>query len=129
MVQEASKAEAFARAKKSSKSSDFTPAPIPDKLYFGISDVAQLCQVENHVIRYWEKQFPELQVVKRRGRRYFTRSDVLLIQKIRHLLYTKKLTIEGAKLEFQKMAPDSTKKALGEILEELEALLPTLAGG
>ena len=109
------------------KKGEFKPCTIPDKLYFGISDVAELCQVENHVIRYWEKQFPELNVVKRRGRRYFTRSDVLLIQKIRYLLYTKKLTIEGAKLEFQKMAPDASKKVLAEVLEGLEALLPTLA--
>jgi DNA-binding transcriptional MerR regulator len=61
---------------------------IPGKRYFTIGEVAELCDVKPHVLRYWEQEFPQLKPVKRRGnRRYYQRHDVLLIRQIRSLLY------------------------------------------
>lgn len=75
------------------------PLPmIPDKLYFTIGEVGRLCNLRPHVLRYWEQEFPMLNPSKRRGnRRYYQRKDVLLIRKIKDLLYTQGYTIEGAR--------------------------------
>lgn len=71
---------------------------IPDKLYFAIGEVAQLCQLKPHVLRYWEQEFEQLCPGKRRGnRRYYQRSEVLLVRRIRELLYEQGYTIEGAR--------------------------------
>lgn len=73
-------------------------SPIPDKLYFSIGEVGELCQLKPHVLRYWESEFPQLSPSKRRGnRRYYQRKDVLLIRQIKSLLYFKGYTIEGAR--------------------------------
>lgn len=78
-------------------SSDDLPA-IPSKRYFTIGEVSELCGLKPHVLRYWEQEFPSLQPVKRRGnRRYYQRHDVLLIRKIRTLLYEEGYTIGGAR--------------------------------
>ena len=77
------------------------------RLYFSISEVAEKCAVQNHVIRYWEKQFPMLSPLKRKGRRYFTKKDMMLVQQIKSLLYDQGYTIEGAK---DKLANQITKK-------------------
>lgn len=77
------------------------------RLYFSISEVADKCAVQNHVIRYWEKQFPMLSPLKRKGRRYFTKKDMMLVQQIKSLLYDQGYTIEGAK---DKLANQITKK-------------------
>jgi len=72
--------------------------PIPEKLYFTIGEVAELCQLKQHVLRYWEQEFEQLNPAKRRGnRRYYLRFDVLLVRKIRELLYEQGYTIEGAR--------------------------------
>ena len=72
--------------------------PIPEKLYFGIGEVAKLCGLQPHVLRYWEQEFTQLSPCKRRGnRRYYQRKDVLLIRQIRSLLYEQGYTIEGAR--------------------------------
>ena len=77
--------------------------PIPEKLYFGISEVAKLCAVEASVLRYWEKQFDQIEPKKRtNGRRYYTRDHVLLIRHIKRLLYDEGFTIEGAKIQLSK---------------------------
>lgn len=71
---------------------------IPNKRYFTIGEVSELCEVKPHVLRYWEQEFPELNPVKRRGnRRYYQRHDVLLIRQIRSLLYNQGYTIGGAR--------------------------------
>lgn len=71
---------------------------IPDKLYFTIGEVAILCDLKPHVLRYWEQEFPQLSPSKRRGnRRYYQRRDVVLIRSIRDLLYNQGYTIEGAR--------------------------------
>src|ERR1700677_1934855 len=71
---------------------------IPDKRYFAIGEVAHLCGVKPHVLRYWEQEFPQIKPVKRRGnRRYYQRQDVLVIRQIRSLLYEQGFTIGGAR--------------------------------
>jgi DNA-binding transcriptional MerR regulator len=71
---------------------------IPSKRYFTIGEVSELCQVKPHVLRYWEQEFSQLKPVKRRGnRRYYQHHEVLLIRRIRELLYEEGFTINGAR--------------------------------
>ncbi|MCX8566646.1 MAG: DNA-binding transcriptional regulator, MerR family [Glomeribacter sp. 1016415] len=75
-----------------------TLLPIPAKRYFTIGEVSQLCAVKPHVLRYWEQEFTQLRPVKRRGnRRYYQHHEVLLIRRIRELLYEQGFTINGAR--------------------------------
>ncbi|KNH09939.1 Transcriptional regulator, MerR family [Candidatus Burkholderia brachyanthoides] len=72
--------------------------PIPAKRYFTIGEVSELCGVKPHVLRYWEQEFMQLRPVKRRGnRRYYQHHEVLLIRRIRDLLYEQGFTINGAR--------------------------------
>ena len=72
--------------------------PIPPKRYFTIGEVSDLCGVKPHVLRYWEQEFTQLKPVKRRGnRRYYQHHEVLLIRRIRELLYEQGFTISGAR--------------------------------
>ncbi len=72
--------------------------PIPAKRYFTIGEVSELCAVKPHVLRYWEQEFTQLKPVKRRGnRRYYQHHEVLLIRRIRDLLYEDGFTISGAR--------------------------------
>src|ERR1700684_3994627 len=72
--------------------------PIPAKRYFTIGEVSDLCGVKPHVLRYWEQEFTQLRPVKRRGnRRYYQHHEVLLIRRIRELLYEQGFTINGAR--------------------------------
>ena len=72
--------------------------PIPAKRYFTIGEVSELCGVKAHVLRYWEQEFTQLKPVKRRGnRRYYQHHEVLLIRRIRELLYEQGFTISGAR--------------------------------
>lgn len=121
--------------------------PIPAKRYFTIGEVAELCDVKPHVLRYWETEFPTLKPVKRRGnRRYYQRADVLVIRQIRGLLYEEGYTIGGARLRIdtEKQAPAAAAKAkaasaaslpasegvdvalLRQVREELESVLALL---
>lgn len=71
---------------------------IPRKRYFTIGEVAELCLVKPHVLRYWEQEFPQLKPVKRRGnRRYYQQEDVQVVRRIRSLLYDEGFTIGGAR--------------------------------
>ncbi|HEX8012945.1 MAG TPA: MerR family transcriptional regulator [Casimicrobiaceae bacterium] len=82
--------------------------PIPAKRYFTIGEVSDLCAVKPHVLRYWEQEFTQLKPVKRRGnRRYYQHHEVLLIRRIRDLLYEQGFTINGARhrLEAEAMSP------------------------
>ncbi len=75
-----------------------TLPPIPAKRYFTIGEVSDLCCVKPHVLRYWEQEFTQLKPVKRRGnRRYYQHHEVLLIRRIRDLLYEQGFTISGAR--------------------------------
>ena len=72
--------------------------PIPAKRYFTIGEVSELCGVKPHVLHYWEQEFTQLRPVKRRGnRRYYQHHEVLLIRRIRELLYEQGFTINGAR--------------------------------
>jgi DNA-binding transcriptional MerR regulator len=72
--------------------------PIPAKRYFTIGEVSELCGVKAHVLRYWEQEFTQLKPVKRGGnRRYYQHHEVLLIRRIRQLLYEEGFTISGAR--------------------------------
>lgn len=72
--------------------------PIPAKRYFTIGEVSELCGVKPHVLRYWEQEFNQLKPVKRRGnRRYYQHHEVLLVRRIRELLYSEGFTISGAR--------------------------------
>jgi DNA-binding transcriptional MerR regulator len=93
---------------------------IPDKRYFSISEVATLCALKPHVLRYWEQEFPQLAPIKRRGnRRYYQQSDVLLIRQIRTLLYDQGFTISGA---IQKLGSPEIKDSSSQAQHLLKAL-------
>jgi DNA-binding transcriptional MerR regulator len=110
--------------------------PIPPKRYFTIGEVAYLCGVKPHVLRYWEQVFQPLKPMKRRGnRRYYQETEVLLIRKIRTLLYEKGFTIEGARSQLNMptesveiAVPVSHETALSnnELISELEEVLELL---
>lgn len=120
--------------------------PIPAKRYFTIGEVSELCGVKPHVLRYWEQEFTQLRPVKRRGnRRYYQHHEVLLIRRIRELLYEQGFTISGARNRLE--SRDSTAVSavsrkdevvavpvmhgvlgLGELRSELVALLSILDG-
>jgi len=79
--------------------------PIPAKRYFTIGEVGELCGVKPHVLRYWEQEFTQLRPMKRRGnRRYYQHHEVLMIRRIRELLYEQGFTINGARNRLQEMA-------------------------
>ena len=104
---------------------------IPGKRYFTIGEVAELCEVKPHVLRYWEQEFPQLKPVKRRGnRRYYQRHDVLLIRQIRSLLYDEGFTIGGARQrlegEVAKSDVSRSQQIIKQTLVELEELLSLL---
>lgn len=88
--------------------------PIPAKRYFTIGEVSELCGVKPHVLRYWEQEFTQLKPVKRRGnRRYYQHHEVLLIRRIRELLYEQGFTISGARnrLSENDFAPEASAEA------------------
>lgn len=93
--------------------------PIPAKRYFTIGEVSELCGVKPHVLRYWEQEFNQLKPVKRRGnRRYYQHHEVLLVRRIRELLYNEGFTISGARNRLDDgfiaaTAPESASGAIG----------------
>ncbi|OQW94597.1 MAG: transcriptional regulator [Beggiatoa sp. IS2] len=104
---------------------------IPGKRYFTIGEVSELCAVKPHVLRYWEQEFSQLKPIKRRGnRRYYQRQDVLLIRRIRSLLYEHGFTIGGAKQQLvsEVVEDDIQRKQriIRELYVELEELLDVL---
>lgn len=95
--------------------------PIPAKRYFTIGEVAELCQVKPHVLRYWEQEFPQLSPVKRRGnRRYYQREDVMVIREIRSLLYEQGYTIGGARLQLTNEKEDDVVAPLVAAVAEIK---------
>ena len=95
--------------------------PIPAKRYFTIGEVGDLCAVKPHVLRYWEQEFNQLKPQKRRGnRRYYQHHEVVLIRRIRDLLYNDGFTIHGAKNRLEELDSE------WQIRSELEALLSLL---
>ena len=98
---------------------------IPAKRYFTIGEVGDLCGVKPHVLRYWEQEFTQLRPMKRRGnRRYYQHHEVLMIRRIRDLLYDQGFTISGARNKMQEIIQaERDKKRNGEVmLEGVEVL-------
>lgn len=90
--------------------------PIPAKRYFTIGEVGELCAVKPHVLRYWEQEFAQLKPIKRRGnRRYYQHHEVLLIRRIRELLYEQGFTISGARHRLE----ENSNSVMG--IEQIEA--------
>ena len=110
--------------------------PIPAKRYFTIGEVSELCGVKAHVLRYWEQEFTQLKPVKRGGnRRYYQHHEVLLIRRIRQLLYEEGFTISGARgrLENLVVRPDEPPRQTtpppinsSELRRELREILTLL---
>jgi len=102
-----------------------TLPPIPAKRYFTIGEVGDLCGVKPHVLRYWEQEFTQLRPMKRRGnRRYYQHHEVLMIRRIRDLLYDQGFTISGARNKMQELLQaERDKKRNGEVqLDGMEVL-------
>ena len=102
---------------------------IPSKRYFTISEASNLCNVEAHVLRYWEQEFSQLSPIKRRGnRRYYQRHDVMLIRHIKELLYNNGYTIKGAKQKLTDEASEQETKSssISVIRSELESIIDLL---
>ncbi len=88
---------------------------IPAKRYFTIGEVSELCGVKPHVLRYWEQEFTQLKPVKRRGnRRYYQHHEVLLIRRIRELLYEQGFTISGARNKLDSRGVDAMAAGAGD---------------
>lgn len=108
---------------------------IPNKRYFTIGEVSELCLVKSHVLRYWEQEFPMLKPVKRRGnRRYYQRQDVDLIRQIRHLLYRQGFTIPGARSQLdgspveasKTISPTANAAVVGDLSEQIANMVSDL---
>ena len=113
-----------------------TLPPIPAKRYFTIGEVSDLCGVKPHVLRYWEQEFTQLKPVKRRGnRRYYQHQEVLLIRRIRDLLYDQGFTINGARNRLDEIVAAPVKVArtgtvgkanLSSLRKEIKSVLDIL---
>ena len=103
--------------------------PIPAKRYFTIGEVSDLCAVKPHVLRYWEQEFAQLKPVKRRGnRRYYQHHEVLLIRRIRDLLYEQGFTISGARHRLETETDASAGARSREATQAAAAAAVTPAG-
>jgi DNA-binding transcriptional MerR regulator len=111
---------------------------VNDKLYYSISEVADLAGVKPYVLRFWEKEFPQLKPKKNRsGNRSYQQKDIDLISQIKHLLYEEGFTIEGAKSKLKELKQSDVgdavadkmrlQKLLGEVRKEISALLELLS--
>lgn len=106
---------------------------IPAKRYFTIGEVSDLCAVKPHVLRYWEQEFTQLKPIKRRGnRRYYQHHEVLLIRKIRELLYEQGFTISGARNRLadgrdSQVDPDAAVRLTARELQSLRAELSDIS--
>lgn len=103
--------------------------PIPAKRYFTIGEVSDLCAVKPHVLRYWEQEFTQLRPLKRSGnRRYYQHHEVLLVRRIRELLYEQGFTIHGARNRLSgsaaALAPRGASRAAVPILDPDPDLIP-----
>ena len=100
----------------------YLPA-IPAKRYFTIGEVADLCDVKPHVLRYWEQEFAQLKPMKRRGnRRYYQHHEVLMVRRIRELLYEQGFTISGARNRLRELASGHGKQPSAQLPQPVQDL-------
>ena len=102
---------------------------IPAKRYFTIGEVSELCGVKPHVLRYWEQEFTQLKPLKRRGnRRYYQHHEVLLIRRIRELLYEHGFTINGARNRLEEPAGSQSPGAIANSTKTMTVPQPISPG-
>ncbi len=105
--------------------------PIPDKLYFPISEVSELCKLKSYILRYWEQEFSQLKPKRRGNRRYYQQRDILLVRQIKNLLYNQGFTIDGARAQLTKNDNKTTlvyhtKEFIKNAINNLEQVLSEL---
>jgi len=104
--------------------------PIPAKRYFTIGEVSELCGVKPHVLRYWEQEFTQLRPMKRRGnRRYYQHHEVLLVRRIRELLYEQGFTISGARNRLGEAQQAAREREAAAVREGTEATAAAVVEG
>ena len=104
--------------------------PIPAKRYFTIGEVGELCCVKPHVLRYWEQEFTQLRPMKRRGnRRYYQHHEVLMVRRIRGLLYEQGFTISGARNQMLETAGEDRQFKADDVPDDTGYLAPDALAG
>ena len=104
--------------------------PIPAKRYFTIGEVGELCCVKPHVLRYWEQEFTQLRPMKRRGnRRYYQHHEVLMVRRIRGLLYEQGFTISGARNQMLETAGEDRQFKADDVPDDTVYVAPDALGG
>ena len=104
--------------------------PIPAKRYFTIGEVGELCCVKPHVLRYWEQEFTQLRPMKRRGnRRYYQHHEVLMVRRIRGLLYEQGFTISGARNQMLEIAGEDRQFKADDVPDDTGYVAPDALGG
>ena len=104
--------------------------PIPAKRYFTIGEVGELCCVKPHVLRYWEQEFTQLRPMKRRGnRRYYQHHEVLMVRRIRGLLYEQGFTISGARNQMLETVGDDRQFKSDDLPDDASLGAPDALGG
>ena len=97
---------------------------IPDKKYFSIKEVSELCEVKSHTLRFWEKEFKNLKPETRKGsRRVYQKDDLLMVRQIRSLLYEEGLTIAGAKKKLNSKNSPNKLSSNDHLIDDLEKIL------
>ena len=102
---------------------------IPAKRYFTIGEVSELCGVKPYVLRYWEQEFTQLKPMKRRGnRRYYQHHEVLLIRRIRELLYDQGFTISGARNQLEELSNEGARNGKSRVADAVSASADLMSG-
>jgi DNA-binding transcriptional MerR regulator len=107
--------------------SDAAEVKLPDKIYFRIGEVSEYTGIKPYVLRYWESEFQEIQPIRRKSQRLYDRETILIIMRIKHMLYDQNFTIAGAKKKLreemnQKRVSTRVNELLREILNELKSI-------
>ncbi len=106
---------------------DAAEIKLPDKIYFRIGEVSEFTGIKPYVLRYWESEFHEIQPIRRKSQRLYDRESILIVMKIKHMLYDQNFTIAGAKKKLreeinQKRVSTRVNELLREILNELKSI-------